>query len=199
MPEIPQVKAFDTSEFLFHEFDDRFFLDAQIRYIDINDLPYNRVRFAQFVLIGFLECFPCFLLKPHCRRFQRAFSGQALTQSKGYALDRFLQVIGVEHGQMRTIADTTHAADALLFIDAHNTPLIAIDGVGGAHVDAFATLVTHGGDKGIVVIEDSDGGIFAVLSFEKSSGAGNFAFPATSTNLLTDGEKFHRVSYPSLV
>jgi hypothetical protein len=100
---------------------------------------------------------------------------------------------------VRTIADTTQTADTLLFVDAHNAPLIAIDGIGGAHVNTFATLIAHGGDEGIVVVEDSDGGIFAVVSFEKSSGAGNFAFPATSTNLLTDGEKFHRVSYPSLV
>lgn len=92
---------------------------------------------------------------------------------------------------MRAIADTGETADTLFLVDAHDAALVAVDRVSRAHVDAFAALVAVGGNEGVVIVQDADGGIVAVVSFVIGLGTGFFARQTTGANFLSDGENFH--------
>jgi len=124
--------------------------------------------------------------------FQRAFGAGLHADIASDALEGHQQVVAVEHGELGAETDAAQAANALLPVNAHHAVLIAVDGVGGAHIDAFAALSAHNRVEGVEVVVDADGGFEAVVSPEICLGTGQLARAAACAYLLLMGEDFHQ-------
>ena len=94
----------------------------------------------------------------------------------------------VEHRQIRTKAHARQAAHTQLFPHADDAPLIAVEGLGGADLDARAALVTEdGAEATFVVFVDTDVGFLRVGDLEPRVGAGLLADVAADTQFRIVG------------
>jgi len=88
---------------------------------------------------------------------ERAFRARLCADVAGNTLEGHLKIIRVEHYQLRAVANTTHASNALFLVYTHDSIAVSIDGIGGAHIDALTALVAHMRLVSSVVFDDSDG------------------------------------------
>jgi hypothetical protein len=73
----------------------------------------------------------------NAERFCGALLG---TQAAGYALDRLDIIRVIVHGKVRAKAHARKAAHAILFLEAHYTCLVSVEGTSRADVDALPAL-----------------------------------------------------------
>jgi len=100
---------------------------------------------------------PLVLLHLTDEDLKHAFRACLCADVAGDTLEGYVKIIRVEHDQISAVAHATKAADALLLVDAHDTISVTVDGIGGAHVDAFAALIAHSRLVCSVILNYSDG------------------------------------------
>jgi hypothetical protein len=101
--------------------------------------------------------FPLILLYLANQDLERAFGARFRADVAGDTLEGHFKVIRVKHNQLCTETDAAKAADAFFLINAHDSVPIAVDGIGSAHIDAFAALRAFARPVSPVVFDDSDG------------------------------------------